>query len=179
MVTPSRLVPWTRKLDDEDAKVGRALAGGHIPSVAKAAMDHRGLREAILQLVLNKIGAECTTLCKRSPPSLFRKIAVEELMEFRWEKLIADLCTKAPLLLQILSSIVSTNDHRNRQKAGAAHYPGICMAIAVILKERNREMCGVQSLISLLLFSAHAEKKVYLSHSLPMLSSNILSIYTY
>ena len=33
------------------------------------------------------------------------------------------------------------------------------MAIAVLLKERNREMCGLQSLIALLLFKGQAHKK--------------------
>ena len=31
-------------------------------------------------------------------------------------------------------------------------YPGICTAAAILMKERNREMCGLlQSLVSLLL----------------------------
>ena len=34
------------------------------------------------------------------------------------------------------------------------------MTAAVLLKERNREMCGIQSLISLLLYSSHVDKQV-------------------
>jgi len=40
-----------------------------------------------------------------------------------------------------------------------AHYPGICITVAVFLKERNWEMCGMQSLISLL-YSSHIEKQI-------------------
>ena len=36
----------------------------------------------------------------------------------------------------------------------------ILASASVILKERNREMCGVQSLMSLLLFLSHANKHV-------------------
>lgn len=148
-------------MTDDEAKIGRALAGGNITSVAKTVMNQINIRKEIWDLVIRDLERECASLCKRSAPSLFRKIGLQEMIDdFQWERLMSDLRTHAPLLLQILTSIVSTNDHRNKNKAGAAHYPGICMATAVILKERNREMCGIQSLVSLLLFSTHVEKKV-------------------
>ena len=165
MDTPTRSLPWSRLLlSDEEAKIGRALAGGHIPSIAKAVIRHTELREAIFQLFLGEIEAECAILCKKKSPSLFRKLSAKDLMEFQWERMIGELEEKAPLFLRICSSIVSINDHRNRQKFGANHYPGICMATAIILKERNREVCGLQSLMSLLFFSSHAEKKVATAH---------------
>jgi len=70
---------------------------------------------------------------------------------------------KAPVLFQLLVTAVSHNDHRNTHKQGCHHYPGICMAAAVLLKERNRvnrEMCGVQTMLSLVMFNAHVQKKV-------------------
>ena len=73
---------------------------------------------------------------------------------------MSELEEKAPLLLQIFQLIMSANDHRNQHKGGDQHYPGICMAMEVLLKERNREICGVQSVLSLLLFFSHAENKV-------------------
>ena len=51
------------------------------------------------------------------------------------------------------------NDHRNNNKKGTHHIPGVCMAIAILL-ERNREMCGIQSLLPLILFQSHAQKRV-------------------
>ena len=33
------------------------------------------------------------------------------------------------------------------------------MATAIMLKERNREMCGIQTLLSLILFSSHVQKQ--------------------
>ena len=59
---------------------------------------------------------------------------------------------QAPLLLQFLV---------NKKKGESAHYLSILMAVAVILKERNREMCGVQSLISLLLFASRVDKQEF------------------
>lgn len=34
------------------------------------------------------------------------------------------------------------------------------MAAATLLKERNREMCGVQTMVSLVMFNSHVQKKV-------------------
>ena len=104
---------------------------------------------------------ECSVLCeRRSPPSPFRTTAVDGFQTFQWKDFIDDLTQRAPTLLSLLSTIVSHTDHRNEKKTASAHDPGICMTTAVLLKERNREMCGVQSLISLILYSSHAEKQV-------------------
>ena len=82
------------------------------------------------------------------------------LAVFDWKIFVEDLQNKAPNIFQILSTIASHGDHRNKTKVGDAHNPGICMAAAAVLKERNREMNGVQSLLSLLLFTSHVNKQV-------------------
>ncbi len=100
-------------------------------------------------LLLNE---ECTSLCRKTTTSPFHTIPVNWLASFKWKDMIADLQLKAPFLFTLLHSIVSRNDHRNVV---------ICSAAAILLKERNREMCGLQSLVSLLIYSCHAEKQVY------------------
>lgn len=162
MSTPSRSSPWAKQLSEDECKLGRALAGGHKQSIAKAVMGHQELRKAVTLLLLDQIDDECSKLCQRSsdPPSLFRKVPVTEMTDFQWDHFLDELRSKAPTLLQVLSTITSRNDHRNEHKCGRAHNPGICMAAAIVLKERNREMCGVQSIISLLMFSSHVEKQV-------------------
>ena len=125
-------------------------------------MGHQELRKAVTLLLLDQIDDECSKLCQRSsdPPSLFRKVPMTEMTDFQWDHFLDELRSKAPTLLQVLSTITSCNDHRNEHKCGRAHNPGICMATAIVLKERNREMCGVQSIISLLMFSSHVDKQV-------------------
>ena len=73
---------------------------------------------------------------------------------------IRELESKAPTLLRVLSTICSQNDHCNQHKHSDVHHPGIFMSVATILKERNREMCGIQTLVSLLLFTSQVDKKV-------------------
>ena len=153
---------WTKTLPDQESRIGRALAGGHLPSLAKAVAGHEQLCQLVFSLFLDQIDAECSTLCRRceEPPSLFRKIPVASMGDFQWSCCIDELRAKTPLLLQILTKIVCHSDSRNKKKVDSAHFPSVCMAVATILKERNREMCGVQSLLSLLLFASRVDKQV-------------------
>ena len=85
---------------------------------------------------------------------------VYHLPQFNWSWFIDELKEKAPLLFGIVSSICSQNDQRNKFKTGPSHNPGIGMAVALLLKERNMHMTGIQSIISLLLFAARVDKQV-------------------
>ena len=73
MSTPSKPVPWTKVLSEEESKIGRTLAGGHLLSLAKAVLGHKHLSELVFSLILDRLDAECNTLCHRSavPLSLF------------------------------------------------------------------------------------------------------------
>ena len=75
--------------------------------------------------------------------------------------LISELQTRAPFLFKLLSKIVIHSDKRNQHKHGTVHHPGICVAVATILKERNKSMVGLQTLVSLLLFESHVQKQLY------------------
>lgn len=107
---------------------------------------------------LSQIDAECNRLCQGQPnATAFRKIPQSSLTD-SIGMLLYKIYTNTPL---ILSTIACHGDHRNKIKVGNVHNPGICMAAAVILKEQNCEMNGVQSLVSLLLFTSHINKQVY------------------
>ena len=170
MDTPSRPASFQAKLDASLTRVGRALAGGDLQAIAKAVFSTDGLRQQLLQKFTVTLNTEITELCRKraNPPSLFRQIPFEKLSAFRWCDCIAELKLKAPILLQVILSLVSCNDTRNKQKCGAVHHPGVCMAIAVLLKERNREMCGIQMLLSLNLFTSRVQKQVHVHHILSL-----------
>ena len=152
----------TSTLPESTSSLGAALAVGHMPSVAEAIINHNELGNLVLQHFLDTIDQECTTLCQRKlePSSPFCEVAVDKFPMFQWKSLIEHLLSTAPTLFRLLSTISSHSDHRNKKKVDSAHYPGICMTAAVLLKERNREMCGIQSLISLLLYTFHVDKQV-------------------
>lgn len=124
-------------LSEQESKIGRALAGGHLPSFARAVVSHDHLCELVFSLILDRVDAESDTVCKRLPPSLFRKIPVSQLGQLEWKSCIDELHATAPSLLKIFAKITSHSDSRNMKKVDSAHFPGICVAAAVILKERN------------------------------------------
>jgi hypothetical protein len=103
---------------------------------------------------------EFLDLCRRAEPSIFRKSHPDTYLTFKWADYVLELETRAPVFLQFCKAIVGHGDHRNERKKGDAHLPAICMAIGVLLKERNREMVGLQTCISLLLYASHVQKQV-------------------
>ena len=115
---------------------------------------------------LDAINLECNNLCKKSTntPTNFRNKPLAQIFNFKWLDLVKELESRAPLLFRILSTIAERNDHRNKRKVGVSHHPGICTAAAIILEERNREMIGVQLILSLLMYSRHCEKQVKYIH---------------
>ena len=70
--------------------------------------------------------------------------------------------TKALTLFSIMNNCIVTrrSASKNKHKKGDAQYPGLCTAVAILLKEHNRVMCGVQSYVSSFLFSTKLHKKV-------------------
>ncbi len=138
-----------------------SLVGGDAQSIASSIMEVQVLKEAVFTYFLQTISDECNRLCQTSCTSLFRAIPVTSLANIKWVEFIAELGSKAPILLQSIFFLVSVNDTRNTTKVGAVHFPGICATVAVLLKERCREMCGVQSLVSVLMYACHCEKQVY------------------
>ena len=162
MHSPSHTSPLTSTLSPDLQKIGRVLKGGNIPSIAKAVFAHQELQKCIVTKCLDLITAECSIVCRKNPanPSPFRRISIDHLGEFSLEAFMQELKTHAPTLFQVASVIASHNDHKNQYKKGSQHHPGICMALAVLLKERNREMCGLQTLVSIALFNSRVQKKV-------------------
>ncbi len=94
---------------------------------------------------------ECSTLCRNSgePVSLFHRVPIDNVEALSWKQAVSELQRKSPILLKLIQTIVGHSDYRNLHKRGESHYPGMCMATAILLKERNTRMCGIQSFLSL------------------------------
>ena len=100
------------------------MAVGHLPTLAQAIVEYKALADHVLQLLLDKMEAECACISQRSPPfSPFHKISTDQYASFQWEDFIEDISHKAPTPFHVLSSIVA---HRNKKKMNTAHYPGLC-----------------------------------------------------
>lgn len=159
-VCSSRNGPYSTVLDDSFNRIGRAIAGGSNDALVRSLFSHDVLRDMLINKVISIIADECLALCRRSEPSIFRKSKPVEYVDFKWLKYIEDLKCRAPVLLQLCKVIVSHGDKRNSLKHGDVHLPGICMAISVLLKERNREMVGLQTCLSMVLYTSRVPKQV-------------------
>ena len=151
---------------DTLTELKNAVAGGNLLSIGKAILKNKQLADVVIKLIAGVVDSECSVLCRRNNASFFRKTSVTTMSTFKWSQLIDELSLHAPTLFCLLSTIVSHSDHRNQLKVASAHQPGLCMSMAVLLKERNREMCGVQSIISMLLYQSHVEKQVCVTNVL-------------
>ena len=159
MSSPKQPHIVTKEVDESLQKIGRTLAGGHIPPIAKSVFANPALREQLVEKLVNTVGDECAALCRKSaqPVSQFRQLSLDQMETF---SCVSELKQTFPILFRLFSYIVSHTDHRNANKQGEKHFPGICMATAILLKERNREMSGIQAFFSLVLFSSRVQKKV-------------------
>lgn len=150
----------SKVLSQDEGKVAEALITGVGQDIASALLSTK-LRDSILVFLLEILSSECSALCQTGDSSsIFRRISITALKGHWWENFITELSSKAPTLLHILLTLVSFNDQRNSNKVGAAHYPGVCTAVAILLKERNKNMSGLQSLVSALMYACHCEKQV-------------------
>ena len=154
------------------------MAGGNLLSIGKAILRNKQLSDVVIKLIAGVVDSECSVLCRRNNASLFRKTSVTTMSIFQWSKLVDELSLNAPTLLHFLSTIVTHSDHRNKLKVASAHDLGLCMTVAVLLKERNREMCGVQSIVSILLYQSHVEKQVCITVFIAILVLLALSMYS-
>ena len=106
-----------KELDEGLMKIGRTLAGGHVPSIAKAAFAHAGIRNELLLKVMDVVNEEVDTLCQKQTnpdnPSTFSLYSskINSLEEFNFNKCTNELEDKCPILQKLLLSIVQRNDH--------------------------------------------------------------------
>ena len=147
-------------LGEAKGKIVGSLVAGDIPSTTSAIMEMKELKEAIYNHYMQTLTNECINLCSTADDSLFRNIPVTAMAKYSWSDFMKELQSKAPTLLLTLLTLVSFNDHRNTKKLGTSHFPGVCSAVAILLKERSKNMCGLQSLVSVIMYSCHCEKQV-------------------
>ena len=83
------------------------------------------MKELIMLKMIDAIDLEASKLCQYNSdsPSLFCKIKVERLPEFSWDSCISELQSKAPILLRILSTLASRNDHRKPAQERSSTLP--------------------------------------------------------
>ena len=83
---------------------------------------------------------------------------MHHLSNFNFDRFVNELKCKAPTLLAVLTAAAQPCRSKKREPDPFV----IAMAVAVLLKQRNKDLCMVQTIIGCLLYSGHAAKRVCL-----------------
>ncbi len=142
-------------------KIGKGLGRRSASSVGYQVMKHNNIRSHVLKVLGRDIRKEMKTMCSVMSPSILRETEPEVLQSFTWESLIEELNVKAPTLLNVLRSCVAkkpVKPGRRSYRVKEEAVIGICAAI--LLRNRNQSLNLVQRIVSMILYSNHAGKRV-------------------
>lgn len=116
------------------------------------------LKEAALNEICKDLRRECSLLCSRS---LFTKTNIKNITSFDLKKVITLVEKKAPTFFRFMCAT-----SRSPGSKRPLNYSAVCMAIAIILKQRYTRASLFQKIVSSILYAGHAAKRVYvrLSH---------------
>ena len=108
--------------------------------------------------LLKKIGrlvqGEIKTMCSDRVASVLQSKDYKNLKEFKWDSVLNEIKTHAPVLLNILLSCTRTRHPRSNQAAT------MCFVASILFKFRYSRMNAVQKILSLVLYAGHCGKKV-------------------
>ena len=134
--------------------LGKAIARRSQKTVAIASMKDPDTRNHIMNLIRKEVRKEIRLMASDSEESFLRSQLKEDLKEFQWSRLHAELSSKAPILQSILTAATKTRVPRPNVHIVV----GTC--VAILLKHRNPKMSLLQKLISLVLYAGHTSKQV-------------------
>ena len=89
--------------------------------------------------------------------SVLRIPSIRHLRDFSLSDVVNELKAKAPTLMSVLNAAAGCTPQQ--------HQSVIAMAAAVLLKQRNKHVCLLQSVIGCILYSGHSAKKVQLTYN--------------
>lgn len=135
-------------------RVTKAVCRGSKMKVVSECMKDSKMQNYTIQLIGRILRKEMTSLCSDSAKSMLREKTASALTQFTWGRLYDELSVHAPTLLAVLESCTCTRKPRPNRTAVV----GMC--VAVLLKFRFQNMCLVQKIISLILYSGHSGKQV-------------------
>ena len=152
---PCRTVNKT--LDDNYGTLGKALFYGPSSRIATAVMKCDLIRKQVIQKVLGIISREVSDLCSRKKPSMLRKSAKDDLIEYNLELLCEEWKKRAPLFYSFLLTSCATKRTENM-----TWLPSVAISGSVLLKQRNGEMNATANVLGILLKTRSTEVGVYL-----------------
>ena len=120
--------------------------------IANAVMKNPTLKNRVIENTLKTLSKEVAALCSTKNPSLLRKSAKEDLVNFDFRHLCDEWKERAPLFFSFLMTSAV-----NKRTKECSWLSGIALAGSVLLKQRSEKMNATASVLGILLKSKSVE----------------------
>ena len=150
-------------------RLGKLVARGSRVSIANECFQDPELRKFIISKVGTIIRDELQTMCSNQFNSILRSQDPDDMAKFRCKKVISEMESCSPTLLQVLTKCTSFRrrtkkqaDEKSRVKQSwrVKQQSLIAMCVATLCKFRRPAMCLMQKVISMILQSGRSSSKV-------------------
>ena len=132
------------------------------PYTSRVVLRSTPLRRNTINNVSGILKNEAHQLCTtKHGSSILRNTSSKDLTSFTWKQVVHEQKLCAPVLYKFLKAVVVRKGKcvaKPRIKKKGASSVGI--AASVLLKCRNKFLCQIQSVISVLLYAGHCSKQV-------------------
>lgn len=132
----------------------RPLARGSRCAFARKCLSDHTIRKFIVKGLGRCLQKEVARLCSDDSVCILRSKATDSLKSFTWENFLIEVRELAPTLFKFLQSCTKTKKPRRNQDGI------IGVLVAIMCKHRRPVSSLFQQLVSLILYSGHASKRV-------------------
>ena len=146
--------PRTLIMTPQRRKLCRPLARGSRCTLARRCLSDRLIKKYIVKGMGVSLRHEIARLCSDNSTFVLRKKHPNTLKEFSWEGIVNEAKELAPTFTELLLSCTKTRKPRKNQKAI------IGLLFAIMCKHRRPALSLIQQVVSLILYSGHASKRV-------------------
>ena len=121
-------------------RLSKSIENGSPLVIATAVAEISVIRQQFIYKLLDEIREQCKKLCTRSSPSVLRKNGFAGMTEFNWHKLISEMSTNCPLLLDVILAVMNHATTKSIDDIA----PRIGMCYSIMMQTRNHELSLVQ-----------------------------------
>ena len=150
-------------------KFGKLVARGSKMAIADECLNHKDVKGCVIAKVGKLVREEIRCLCSDRHDSVLKNTNPRTLNNFKCETVISEMEECAPTLLSILRECtrplkvrkqLRTQRKRRQVVAQSDQNAIIAMCTAILCKNRNKNMCLLQKIISLVLQAGRSSKQV-------------------
>ena len=144
----------------EQEKLCAAVTKTTPKQIASVIMGIPVIEQCVKEIVLDKINKDCKSLCFKKTPSVLRtpRSRHSELPKvFSWSSILNEMKERAHDILNILITIAAPNLMLDGRQVRP-----ICMAYALLMNTRNRELSMDEKMNTVIIGAGHATEKVKL-----------------